>query len=534
LFAAAIEAARHEVPSVLLVGGNAGIGKSTLVAEAARVAGAQLFLGRCVPVGVRGVALAPLLDLIRQIERSAQRAVLDEPRFAQLRDMRRPGATGVNVSALFTAAVNLLGAIGDADVAVVCVEDLHWADLSTWDLVEFVARSLIAERLVLVGTYRDEEVGGDPGLRRRCAELTRVPGTRRIRLAGLRRDEVAVRVQALLGAAPAAALVDDLFTRGEGNPLFTEELVAAHVAGDALPSLLSDLLAAEVTSLGPEARTMLATLAAIGREAMHDLLLATVPEPPDVVERGIRDALTSGTLVADRDTDRYRFRHPLIGEVIYDALAPADRRQRHARIAAALAARHTVDSSGEVAIHLDRAGDRPAALVASLAAADTLAAVAPAAALVHIDRALASWDEVDHPPAERIHRLWQAAELATATGANQHAVDLARTAFELGEPPRGLAWGYERLGRYLWAVGQLDASATAYREAASRLEADGGLNADAAAVFAGLAQADLMSCRFESAAHWCQRVLDTPHRHGTDPACVTAPSPAGRRPQPPR
>jgi tetratricopeptide (TPR) repeat protein len=152
---------------------------------------------------------------------------------------------------------------------------------------------------------------------------------------------------------------------------------------------------------------------------------------------------------------------------------PPARRRIHARIARALIEHKSGSAeSGELAVHLDRAGDTSAARDASLAAADALERIAPAAALVHVERALALWDDADASVADRRQRLWQAAELATATGANQRAIELAGHAFRLGEPQRGMAWGHERLGRYLWAQGRLDDAAAAYQAAASHLEAE--------------------------------------------------------------
>lgn len=522
VFASAVDAARHDVPSVLIVRGDAGIGKSTLVSEAAVREGVPLFLARCVPVGSHGLALAPLTDLVRHVERSAQRHLLEDERFAgAARAVTSTLGGGAREGELFLAVIDLLGALGAPDAVMVCFEDLQWADPSTWDFVDYLARNLIAERLVLVATYRDDDKGYGPVLRQRVAELARVPGARRIHLGGFTRDDVAARVTALLGTTPSIDLLDELVARGEGNPLFTEELVAAHLEGETLPSILADLLGADIAAAGPEARAVLDTLSVIGREAPHELLLGAVERPDEIVERGLRDALDAKLIVADRDTHRYRFRHPLIGEVVYDALTPSERRRQHARVATVLVAERPTDASGEVAFHLERAGDAPAAVVAALAAADAVAPAAPAVALVQLERALALWDDAGHPPTERSARLWQAAELASATGVNHRAVELAQTALGLGVPPRGMAWGYERLGRYRWADGQLDASAVAYADAAAALTPDVG-SVDAAAVYAGLAQAELMQCRFDQAEDWCRRTLATRETASDRAPCVAA------------
>jgi tetratricopeptide (TPR) repeat protein len=194
-------------------------------------------------------------------------------------------------------------------------------------------------------------------------------------------------------------------------------------------------------------------------------------------------------------------------------MLPSERRRLHRSVADALQAMpqlalSSVDAAGELAFHLHRAGDEATAFAASLDAADAAGAIAPAAALVHLKRALELWDDHadDSRADERVERLWQAAELASAVGDNGRSIDLAHTALGLGTPPRGSAWGYERLGRYLWLDGQADQSAAAYQRAAALLgrEPDGG---EAASAFAGLAQAELMLCHFNSAERWARRAL---------------------------
>jgi len=160
-----------------------------------------------------------------------------------------------------------------------------------------------------------------------------------------------------------------------------------------------------------------------------------------------------------------------------------------------------------LAFHLDRAGDAPAAFSALLAAADVAEKVAPGTALRHLERALELWDDVGELAAEirRSDRLWQAAEIASATTASDRAVELAQAGFELGPPPQGEAWGHERLGRYLWSSGRLDESSREYEAAAVALAANEG--PEAPLVFAGLGQAELMAGRYESAGRWCERAI---------------------------
>ena len=218
-------------------------------------------------------------------------------------------------------------------------------------------------------------------------------------------------------------------------------------------------------------------------------------------------------IVVDAATDGYRFRHPLIGEVVYADLLPSRRARLHRQVADALQQQSAAqlgraDRAGELAFHLDRAGDHEAAFVALLAAADAAQTVAPGAAFAHLERAFELWDDVGDAAARenRGHRLWQAAELGSATAGNQRAVEVAQAAFKFGPPPQGEAFGHERLGRYLWASGHVEESRAEFEKAAALLGDDA--DPKAAAVYAGIGQAELMAGHYELAEQWCQRVFE--------------------------
>jgi tetratricopeptide (TPR) repeat protein len=182
-------------------------------------------------------------------------------------------------------------------------------------------------------------------------------------------------------------------------------------------------------------------------------------------------------VVADAHSSAYRFRHPLMGEVVYAELTPTEARRLHRRAADVLRdhsdlALTPADAAGELASHLERAGDLRAAFWASLAAADAAAGFTPGTALGHLERALRLWDQVGPDDQSRSERLWQAAELASATGDNEQAVTRAQAAMAIAAHPGGVAFGHERLGRYLWAAGRVDASGAEYRRAAALISPD--------------------------------------------------------------
>ncbi len=521
-FDRAVADARNGLPSVVLVSGDAGIGKTTIVSEIAARSGVDLYLGRSTHIGGDTIPLAPLADLLRQVRRTNPLLLSETPELATLQHwltpaMATPQSYGSSHGGLFVAVLELITRL-DADAAVIVgFEDLHWADAVTWDLFEYLARNLIDEQVVLVGTYRANEVANHPSQRGRLAELTRLPAVHRIQLDGLNPDEVAQRVASLLGGVAPSALVEQVVARGRGNPFFTSELVAADLAGEAIPLVLSDLISTEIADLDDRARLVLGAVATIGRDTSHPLLAAVVDLPEHQLEAAVRTVIDSRMLVVVNDA--YRFRHPLLGEVVYADLLPPQRVRLHRSVAASLQQQtadtlRRADRAGELAFHLDRTGDADAAFSALLAAADAAETIAPAAAFAHLERAFELWDSAGEASAEvdRGHRLWQAADIATSTVGNERAVQLAKAAFEHGTPPLGAAWGHERLGRYLWATGRSEESSAEFAQAVALLSE----GVDAAPVYAGLGQAELMAGHYVTSERWCAKVLDlvpTPDAH---------------------
>jgi DNA-binding CsgD family transcriptional regulator len=515
-FEQAIADAANGLPSVVLVGGEAGIGKTTIVSEAASRADVGWYLGRSTHIGGDTIPLAPLADLLRQVRRSKPDLLTDMPPHAPFRPWFASGTataelTGLRQGELFVAVLEIISRLAADEVTLIGFEDLHWADTVTWQLFEYLARNLIDERVVLIGTYRSNEVGASPSQRRRLAELSRLPAARLIHLEGLDRGEVNAWIKAFTGTPPPTALVDQVVARGQGNPFFTRELVAAHLAGETIPLVLSDLITAEIAGLHDNnARHVLGAVATIGRETSHELLAAIVDLNGPEVEAAVRTVIDARLLLIENDA--YRFRHPLLSEVVYADLLPPQRLRLHHRIAETLQQQpadvlHRADRAGELAFHLDRSGDIDSAFLALLAAADAAQAVAPGAAFGHLERAFELWDAVgEHPSAtSRVERLWQAAELATSTVGNKRAAELARAALAIGPPPLGESWGHERLGRYLWSSGQLEESYVEFGRAFEFLSGDEG--AEAAAVFAGVGQAELMAGHYTTAERWCAKVF---------------------------
>ena len=330
------------------------------------------------------------------------------------------------------------------------VEDIHWADPSTRDLLAFLARNLRTERLAIVATIRTDDLQRGHPLLAWLAETERLPRVKRLALPRFDRAEVVSQLEAILGVPPTPGLVESVLGRSDGNPFFAEEIVAAggEAAGDRLPSTLRDVVLVRVAGLSPAGRSVLDAAATAGRRVDPDLLaeVASMTEPQ--VEAAVHEAIAAWLLVVESDPagERYAFRHALVQEAVYAELLPSHRRRLHVALASALEARGPTSDGGgasrmaELAYHWTMAGDHPRALVASLAAARGAAAEhAFADAARHFEQAIELWDQV--PDAEGLVGsdlsavLYEASWTMGVAGHPSQALALARRASN-GSTPR--------------------------------------------------------------------------------------------------
>ena len=213
---------------------------------------------------------------------------------------------------------------------VLVVEDLHWADRSTRDLLAFLVRNLRRERILLVVTYRNDEPG-QQRLGPYLAELDRGGPVQRLELPRLDQAQTAAQLVGILGAAPAAELVDAVFARSEGNPFFTEELLTAVRAGSGeLPATLRDLLRGRVQALPEPAQQVLAVVAVAGRQVPHRLLATVAGLNDRQLDGALREAVARQLLVTRPGQDGYDVRHALLREVVDADLLPGERARLHA------------------------------------------------------------------------------------------------------------------------------------------------------------------------------------------------------------
>jgi class 3 adenylate cyclase len=479
---ASLEAVR-DGGRTLLIGGEAGVGKSRLAGEAARMATAEGFLtlsGAC----TEGViaAFSPLVAALRRYTRIAGEAGLRElfdgparlattllPEVAEQLAIPTSDETATPED-LHAATWHVFRRLGQAQPVLLLLEDLHWADPDTLRLVAHLVREAPTLPLWLVVTYRIDELHRRHPLTPVLAQLRRGANVDEVRLAALERENVRVMVSALFGGTTVSdEFVDALRGRTSGNPFFVEELCTVLVErGDIyqrgddwdrrsldqieLPETVRETLLARVAPMN-DSTTRLLRLAAVAGERIDAETLAIAADTSrDAVESGLVEALEHQLLEERRDggPPHYAFRHALTREALADDLVGPQRQRAHRRIAEALASVHAADpdaAAAEISDHFAEAGVADQAAIYALRAARRAARLhAPAAAGVHFSRAIGLL--ADNAP-ERLELLLEAAD-ATFTDEDRAAsTAFAREARTLAQE-RDDRVAEARALRYLW------------------------------------------------------------------------------------
>jgi len=429
----------------VLLGGDAGAGKTTVIdAFTADLFStladrkAQLIRGQCVPLGGDGLPYAPIVGTLRDLVAQHGRETVLEwagaaaPALGVLMpDLtgRPPEGDAIRLQ-LFEAVTRLWEQASEHAPLVVVLEDLHWADESTRHLLRFGARALTDAPVLILASYRTDELTRRHPLRPFLAEIGRLPGTVRIDVPSLDRAEVAELLARLMDRPPSNPVVNTVFRRSEGIPYFVEELARSATRGCLdMPDTLRDALNVRIQTLSPQAQQVVELAAVAGNRVEHALLASAADGPAGALDQGLREAIDSAVLTADETG--YSLRHALLREVVHDDLLPGQQARLHARFAALLESHPELVSPGtaplEIAHHWSAAHEVTKAFRWSITAARSGAA-AYHEALKMFERALELWDQVDDPESiagRRAEVLQQAANAASNAG-ESHTPDRRR------------------------------------------------------------------------------------------------------------
>jgi DNA-binding NarL/FixJ family response regulator len=523
--------------AVALMAGDAGVGKTRLLRELtdrAEGQGIRVLTGGCMETGDLGLPYVPFVDAFRDLGARPEEAELARSLVGAVTNLSRllPPLGEDNVAAphpsdefeqveLFGGVLTLLVRLSEFAPLLLVIEDLHWADRSTRDLLSFLVRTLRSGRVAVVASYRSDELHRRHPLRPLLAELVRVPDLERIELSPFTREELTAHLEALMGEKIDPDTVDRILTRSEGNAFFVEELVAAGaIRSDVrLPEALADVLRNRVEALSDPAREILKVASASGRRVSHALLVAAAERPEYELEAAIREAIAGQVLVADPVKETYRFRHALLQEAVYGDLLPGERNRLHSTYARLLTG---PGSAAERAHHCLASHDLSGALAALVeAATDARSASAPAETLSHLTQAIEIWEQIPDAPEvagiDRIDLLLRTATAAGNSGEFRHAVSVAREAVaevDADEDPSRAAVVHERLGEYLLQAGLVNEESLAvFRRAVDLVPADPPTELRAHVV-AGLARALGNARCYEEARRWCDEALEVSKQVG--------------------
>lgn len=504
-FAEHLAHARDGRGQAVLLSGEAGVGKSAFTRQAIDAATAQGFR---VLYGVTvesdgGLPYAPFVAAVRSgfrgIDRDRLGRVLSQtaPDLAQLfpelskTTRSEPGST-IEQQRLSVAFQGLFSAFAREAPVLLVVEDLHWCDEASLALLHYLARELRDTRVLLLGTYRSDEMHRRHPLLRVLASMQRERVVGEIALGRLTRDEVRELIHAtLLPTDPTVQVGDEfrdaLYDRAEGNPFFTEELIKSLVdSGDVfhsaetgwsrkpieqmkIPGSVREAVRTRIEKLSPEAQATLSAAAAIGLRSSFDLLRTVRALSEGDLEGHLREAIDQQLVIElGGRTDEYGFRHALTKEVVYDDLMVRERKRLHRAVADALIA----DPQAEpalVAHHLIAAADQEAAVPYLLEAAQrAYRAFAPRDAAAHFEKAIEIGLPADQlgPTLEALAETYYLFDFARSRKAAEEATALYRERRD----PRGASRMLRLASRNVWQQGEATRPAELAQEAIDILD----------------------------------------------------------------
>jgi DNA-binding CsgD family transcriptional regulator/tetratricopeptide (TPR) repeat protein len=539
----ALQRAKRGDATTVFVGGEAGIGKSRLVSEfsaQATRAGARVLTGGCAPFGHSPPPFTPVVEALRVFARSVGpagygRLVEKAPALTRLLPelageralWRRPEGFESGQSWVFEVLLGLLEDLAAEQPLALVLEDLHWVDRSTLDLLALRVHTSRVPGCALVATYRSDELGPGHPLRRLLAELDRTGRTERLELERFRRDDLVDQLAGILGTVPDHDLVEDVLGRSDGNPFLAEELLAAR--GDdrhGAPTRVRDIVLARVETLSEQTQELLRVLSAARRSLAHHALTAVSALTESRLEESLREGLDTHVLVR-AEGGAYAFRHALTREAIYEGLLVSERERLHTDLARAMDAYRAAGGTAgpellmDLAHHWYLTDDRRRALEAAVEAGLAVDEIyAHAEALTQYEHALELWDLVEDPGShagmDRAALRARAAEAAFCLGDPASAalmIERALDETDRGADPVRVGSLLERLGRFAWTRGDPARGLEAYEEAVRTIP-ESPPSTERARALAALGYAQLISARHRLARDLSEEALETARAAG--------------------
>ena len=491
---AAVRQAFREPGHIVVVCGEAGVGKSALLAAERATATTEVVEGSCLTLAGQPLPLAALEQIFDA--RGGWPEVTDGS--DELSSEQRLKAVRRWADALAPA--------GSPTPLTLVVEDLHWADETTCDFLVYLACTAPRRGVSLVLTLRNDETPRVGRVQQAVAELSRLPGADNVELERLEPAEARELVAALTGGADVD--VDAWYAQSQGNPYLLGELVK-----DPGARRVKDVLLARVRALGSDAADLVGLAAVFGLWVSDEDLFAASALASDRYAAAVREAVDLGVLVVEGFD--YAFRHSLMCEAVLNRLLPIERRLLHERAARALAASGADDvvTAAAVSLHWSSAGQTAEAAEWSLRAARK-------ARSLHAFAEAWSYYQRAHDPdrllgsgAEDLDLVLEAVGTARLAGDPATAAAVLERALATGSvtgPARAAA--LERLGCYLWEAGQTARSRSTYAEAADALGPE--VSAVHAQVWGALARGAFIMAGFDDAVRHADRAVAAAREHG--------------------
>jgi DNA-binding CsgD family transcriptional regulator len=427
--------------SIVLIAGEAGIGKTRLLSHFLRRTGEgrarRLATAECLEHAPQ--ALGPIRSLLRSLGVSATGQAPDvASALAQLAPNEDVARLPVlEKSELFGALAAVLRSLADDRATILSIEDVHWADAATLEFLAFLAPRIAGSRLLIVATYRSDEVEANEALRSSLARMTRESTVRRIDLRALGPSDFrALLAGALDGHAPVtAATLREIEVRAEGNPFFGEELLKSAIERgegsqqSGIPLSIRTSILERLAVLTDEERRVIARAAVLGVRFSPSLLARSLDLDIEEIIPTLRRARDLNIIVEDdADPPRFHFRHALTRQTVYDGLLRTEARRLHQRIVETLEADDNGAELEELAYHAFEARDRARTLLYNERAGDAAFALhALTEARTAYERALGA----SETPADRARLSERVGTVASMQGHMRDAIELFETALAL-------------------------------------------------------------------------------------------------------